>query len=192
MKNSKSGLRQLLKTQRRKVSRSEIDSASASIFDNFINFVDWTKVKRIHLYLPIEFNSEVDTWRILKWIWTNLPEIQTSTSIYGESRSMRHVVISPDTTFKTDRLGIPVPETNYGQLSTKYDIIIIPVLGFDKSLNRIGYGQGVYDSFLSQQPESQKIGLAYESSKVSAVPTEPHDVQLNEIITERKLYKASH
>jgi len=67
-------------------------------------------------------------------------------------------------------------------------LIIVPVLGFDEKLNRIGYGRGVYDTFLSKYKKAQKIGLAYEISHIDKVPVESHDIRLHGIMTETKLY----
>jgi len=64
------------------------------------------------------------------------------------------------------------------------------MLGFDKTLNRIGYGGGYYDKFLANQPDAQKIGVCFEQGKVEHIPAEPHDIPLDIIITEEKVYSS--
>ena len=77
--------------------------------------------------------------------------------------------------------GTPPPDT--------FDVVIMPMLGFDpKTLHRIGYGGGYYDRFLATQPEAQKIGVCYDSAQTTDLPSEPHDIQLNQIITEVTVY----
>ena len=186
MKQNKSELRKQLKLARSELSRVDTESKSSKIIERLKKAIDWAKVHSAHVYLPIESNKEVNTWDLLHWIWVQYPALETSTSVYGESRSLRHVVINPKTKFEKDSLGIPIPIADYKLQDTEYDIVIIPVLGFDDELNRIGYGQGVYDSFLAKYPKAQKIGLAYEIARLKNVPTEMHDEPLSMIITEYK------
>jgi len=101
---------------------------------------------------------------------------------------MQHVAINSETEYENDELGIPVPVRNFTQKAGEYDLIIVPTLGFDEQLNRLGYGRGVYDTFLSSQPRAKKIGLAYEQSKLAKIVSEPHDVKLDKVMTEVKLY----
>ncbi len=64
----------------------------------------------------------------------------------------------------------------------KYDLIIVPGLAFDSHRYRLGYGGGYYDNFLVTQPEALKVGIFYPFQQVDQVPTEPHDVCLDELL----------
>lgn len=184
MKQNKAKLRNQLKLARSKLSSADVEIMSSKITEQLKKATDWDKVQSVHMYLPIESNKEVDTWRLLRWIWSQHPALETSTSIYSDSRSMRHVIINENTKFKNDLLGIPMPVAGYELRDMDYDVVIVPVLGFDNRMNRLGYGEGVYDSFLSKYPNAQKIGLAYEISRLESIPTETHDMTLDEIVTE--------
>lgn len=184
----KSELRKQLKEARSRLDEEEVQTKSAAIIDRLKKSLDWTTINHVHLYLPIVDNKEVDTWNLLEWIWSNHPSTTTSTSVYGESIAIQHAIITPDTTFEADNLGIPTPIMSFKAQPLSYDSIIVPVLGFDEKLNRIGYGRGVYDSFLAKQPKAKRVGLAYENCRIDSVPAEPHDVRLNMILTEAKLY----
>lgn len=72
-----------------------------------------------------------------------------------------------------------------------YDVIIVPLVVFDKHCNRIGFGGGWYDRFLKSQPQALKIGFAFESQRASEIPVESHDIQLDMIITESTVYYAN-
>ena len=65
------------------------------------------------------------------------------------------------------------------------DLVITPGVAFDQSLHRLGRGKGFYDRFLSQQAISQayKIGICFPCQLVSKLPTEAHDILMNEVIT---------
>ena len=81
-------------------------------------------------------------------------------------------VIQPDLT-KTQ----PFPER-------EFDVILVPALGFDRDNNRLGLGGGWYDRFVAQQPQAQKIGIAYAWALVEdGIPVEPWDMKLDRVTT---------
>ncbi len=188
MSQNKSELRIQLKLARNELSSAEVEIKSSMITERLKKVIDWDRVQSVHVYLPIENNKEVDTWGLLRWLWANYPSLITSTSVYGDLRSLHHAVISKNTKFENDSMGIPMPIADYELRDIDYDIVIIPVLGFDDRLDRLGYGQGIYDNFLSKYPKAQKVGLAYETSRLKNVPTEKHDISLDVVITEDESY----
>ena len=67
----------------------------------------------------------------------------------------------------------------------------MPLVAFDNDLNRLGYGGGYYDRYLSKNKKIKKIlkiGIAYSFQKVKKIPIDKHDIRLDHIITERKFY----
>lgn len=67
------------------------------------------------------------------------------------------------------------------------DIILAPLVAFDKSLNRIGYGKGYYDRALLRLSKIKKtttIGVAYSFQEYPKIPFDKHDIKLNYILTE--------
>ena len=71
------------------------------------------------------------------------------------------------------------------------DIIFVPMVGFDKNLNRLGYGKGYYDRTISKLRKLKKIfviGLAYDNQMVQNIPTENHDEKMDIILTDKKIY----
>ena len=65
------------------------------------------------------------------------------------------------------------------------DIIMVPLVAFDKSLNRIGYGKGYYDRFL-KNTSAFRLALAFDFQVLEKIPTGNHDVPMNGIITESR------
>lgn len=64
-------------------------------------------------------------------------------------------------------------------------LIVMPGLAFDKQGNRLGYGGGYYDKFLSSNKiDNKKIALAYDFQVLDKVPSEKHDIKIDSIITE--------
>ena len=62
--------------------------------------------------------------------------------------------------------------------------IILPMLGFDRTGGRIGYGAGYYDRFLSKNPGLWKIGIAFGCQEVESLPVDENDIRMDMIITE--------
>lgn len=72
------------------------------------------------------------------------------------------------------------------------DAIILPCLSFDRKGHRLGYGKGFYDRTLSLESykSTLKIGVAYSQQECEELPSEPHDIALDIIITELEIIYA--
>lgn len=68
------------------------------------------------------------------------------------------------------------------------EILFCPLLGFSAEGERLGYGAGHYDKWLAAHPPSMAIGLAWDAQLIDHLPTEPHDVRLDAVITPTRLY----
>lgn len=80
--------------------------------------------------------------------------------------------------------GALIPET--GDWLTP-DILIVPLVGFDAGLNRLGYGGGFYDRTLAGLRASatiRAIGFAYAAQQLDSLPTDPTDQRLDAVVTE--------
>jgi 5-formyltetrahydrofolate cyclo-ligase len=69
-------------------------------------------------------------------------------------------------------------------------ILLIPLLAFDASGQRLGYGKGHYDRVLASLPDALPVGLAYDAQEVGALPCEPHDRPLAIIVTQSRIIRA--
>lgn len=95
-------------------------------------------------------------------------------SLYtGELRRGAYGIYEPDECIKID------PEC--------IDIAIIPGIAFDMDGWRIGFGAGYYDRFLSEFT-GKKIGVCYEFQLYESIPHDTHDIAMDIIVTERKVY----
>ena len=58
-------------------------------------------------------------------------------------------------------------------------MIVVPAVAFDKHGNRLGYGGGNYDRYLTQiSSDCRKIGVAFTGQQVDSIPAESHDIPL--------------
>ena len=89
-----------------------------------------------------------------------------------------------------NKLGIPEPLKSKKIVPT---IILVPLLAFDKYKNRIGYGKGFYDKYLSRFLKVNKkmitVGVAFSFQKYHKLPVNNYDRKLDFIITEKGLIK---
>ena len=88
--------------------------------------------------------------------------------------------------------GAPLYEAGFGTLApselspqVEPDVIIMPLLGFDKRGTRLGYGGGYYDRTLERLSRRPRlVGIAFAAQELDDIPREAHDVPLDIIITE--------
>ena len=66
------------------------------------------------------------------------------------------------------------------------DLLLVPLLAFNRAGDRLGYGGGYYDRWLAAHPLQRAIGLAYAAQEMPDLPIEPHDAPLTGILTERE------
>ena len=92
-------------------------------------------------------------------------------------------VWAPGSAMLRERFGTWRPD---GALAEP-DMLFVPLLAFDRSGHRLGYGGGYYDRTLAALPGRPAIGFGYARQEVERVPVEPHDVGLTAILTEREL-----
>jgi 5-formyltetrahydrofolate cyclo-ligase len=84
--------------------------------------------------------------------------------------------------------GIGTPDARKEEVTP--DLLLCPLLAFDRGGKRLGYGGGYYDITLKQLREKksiQAIGLAYAIQEVEEVPAGPFDQKLDAVITEREV-----
>ena len=106
-------------------------------------------------------------------------------AITGKNKPLSFRLYEKGDPLELNAFGIPEPMPD-AQL-VEPDILLVPLLAFDRQRNRLGYGGGYYDrtiAHLRTHKPVQSIGLAYAFQEVPRVPTGSHDIPLNQIVTE--------
>ena len=163
-------------------------SKSLSVNSNkFLKFLEKNKIKSkvIGGYYP--FNYELDILDILKVLEKknyiiSLPKI-------SRNNKMNFFQWSFKDPLKINKYGIP--ET-ISRKKVYPKVLLIPLLAFDNNLNRLGYGGGYYDRYISKFNYSNKlikIGIGFSFQKVKSLPVNKYDKKLNFIITEKDFIK---
>ena len=156
-------------------------------YKRIINFFKKKNIiaKKIGGYFPINF--EFDDLDLLKKFEKD--NYQISLPVIKKSFQMDFYNWTFFDPLKINNLGIPEPEA---KKLVHPDILFIPMVAFDKNLNRLGYGGGYYDRFiekLSRKKNIIKIGLALSCQKIKKIPINKHDQKLDFIITNEDIIK---
>ena len=93
---------------------------------------------------------------------------------------------TPDAPLRPGRFGTLHPEGP----ELRPHLVFVPLLAWDRRLNRLGYGGGYYDRTLAALPDAVAIGVGFASQEVAAVPAGPYDVPLDGVLTEHGLATA--
>ncbi|HEX5455891.1 MAG TPA: 5-formyltetrahydrofolate cyclo-ligase [Candidatus Saccharimonadales bacterium] len=181
----KRSLRLAMLGAKMRLDKKQVDELSDKAVKRLIEFIDWNNLKTVHTYIPITANNELDSRPLIDYLRKNHPDIEIYLpKLDGFAR------FDPDTKIDENRLGIPEPEGEKLKGHIGFDLIIVPIIGFDRRGYRLGYGAGYYDRFLAEHKCKNIVGLAYSISEISAVPDEPHDKKMQVIVTDKEIIKA--
>ena len=173
---------------RNKVLKLRKSKSKKSININPSNIYSYFKKKNYNLkiiggYYPT--NHEMDDLEILNYFYKkgltiSLPKIKNKNQMefYKWYKSDPLLI---------NKYGIPEPDIR----NLVYpDILFVPLVAFDKKLNRLGYGGGFYDRYIQKISKIKKIvkvGLAFSFQKLKTIPVNKHDKKLDIIITEKDI-----
>lgn len=187
MPTNKKELRLHYKNLRAALSFDEIEEKSLAIANNLIKLSIWGK-SYYHVFLPIEEQKEVNTEYILHLLSGKDKEIVVSKSDF-ETRGMTHFLLTDNTKIKKNEYNIPEPVNGLPVPPETIEVVFVPLLAFDVSGNRVGYGKGFYDNFLSEcKPETIKIGLSFFEAENQIEDVFESDVKLDYCVTPEKVY----
>lgn len=102
--------------------------------------------------------------------------------VLPEPGTMQAVVIHGIDDFAPGRFGIPEP-TTHEVLEQTPDVTIVPGLAFTRTGQRLGQGGGYYDRYLAQHPATHKIGLCFNEQLADELPSDEHDINMDEVVT---------
>ncbi|KGO80331.1 5-formyltetrahydrofolate cyclo-ligase [Flavobacterium cauense R2A-7] len=178
----KNELRLKYKKERKALRFEEIQDLSLTIANNCLSLPIWDK-RYFHLFLPIEAQKEINTEFLLQILAGRDKEILISKSDF-ETRKMTHFLLTDSTRIMNNDYGIPEPVDGIEVPASKIDVIFVPLLAYDKSGHRVGYGKGFYDAFLSQcKTDVIKVGLSYFDPEDAITDVLDTDVQLDFCVT---------
>tara|TARA_B100002051_G_C16729825_1_gene637595 strand:+ start:692 stop:1240 length:549 start_codon:yes stop_codon:yes gene_type:complete len=160
---------------------------SEAFFKPLVSLIKKKRKKSISLYYPS--NYEVDTIKLFG-ILRSKTKLTTSLPIISSQGYMRFSKWGLSEPLKVNSYGFLEPTENMKIVNP--DLIVVPLVAFDKFHNRLGYGKGYYDRFLGKYLKKNKntltIGIAFSFQKYKKIPTSKFDIKLDYILTEKGIF----
>ncbi|HEY3404996.1 MAG TPA: 5-formyltetrahydrofolate cyclo-ligase [Ohtaekwangia sp.] len=159
---TKAELRKIYLEKRLALSDAEYLQLSRQLCDIFFVQVDLTFVKVVHVFIPIEKNREPDTWLIIDRIRREFPHVRLSVPrVNAETKELDNFFFEGLHQLAPNSWGIREPKQGILTPYEKIDMVITPMLVFDRNGQRVGYGKGFYDKLFAKcSPSCKRIGLS--------------------------------
>jgi 5-formyltetrahydrofolate cyclo-ligase len=167
---------------------SERERKSLRIKENLFSLPEFSNAEKILFYVSTK--GEVLTKEMIKDSLSLGKKVVVPISNVKEKNLILSELRDFDKELRPSKFGILEPKKQFFREVSpeEIDLVIVPGIAFDRRGNRIGYGMGFYDNFLSNlKKEIPVIALAYEFQIVSEIPTHKKDVRVQKIITEKKV-----
>lgn len=181
---TKTEIRTLVKSQRKNLIHDFIVRAGKNITDAVLSCEAVKKAKSVMVFLSA-FN-EPRTGEIISFLLNNGTSVTVPIS-NTDNHTIIPVYFNSGSVLTSGAYGIKEPQNAEPANISDIDTAIIPALAFSKTGDRLGFGMGYYDRFLSEFAGT-KIGLCYDFQIYDSLPTDPHDVKMDIIITEKRIY----
>lgn len=144
-------------------------------------FIDQqSDIQHVHIYLSMSPKNEADTFPLINWLLKEKQvSVYSSKTFFKERRLSHHLIRSIDD-FRYDAKGIPEPVQTENVNPEQFDLVLIPLISFDRKGNRIGYGAGLYDRFLNTvRPDCLKVGYCLTPPLDLISDTHEFDIRLD-------------
>ncbi|HYC85318.1 MAG TPA: 5-formyltetrahydrofolate cyclo-ligase [Chryseosolibacter sp.] len=182
---TKEELRKIYLQKRLAMGEAEYLALNKQICENFFALVDLSFAVVFHSFLPIEKTREPNTWLIIERIRREFPHIRISVPrINNETSLLDNFYFEGLHQLQNNTWGIPEPKQGIPTPTEKIDLVLVPLLAFDSTGHRVGYGRGFYDKFLATtRKDCRKIGLSFFPPVESIDNIHPHDLALDMVVT---------
>ena len=158
----------------------KIVSFKYSLLKDSLKKFNLLKNKKIGAYFPI--NYEIDCLEILKQLEKSGYKI--SLPITRKKNKMDFFEWSFKDPLLIGKIGIPEP---CSKKKIYPDVLLVPLVAFNKHKSRLGYGGGYYDRYIQKIKKIKKIltvGMAFSFQEIARLPISEHDKKLDFIFTE--------
>lgn len=173
--------RTAIKEKRYALREGEVQTLSQECVSKVLQFPELLEAKTVCVYMPT--GNEIDTSAIIQYCLENQKRV-AAPRIEGDTMEFYYFQSIVD--LKQGAYDIWEP-TGTERVTDEESVVIMPGVAFDLDCNRIGYGKGYYDKYLSKHPNMKKIALAYEFQIVGKIKREIHDIRPEMIVTERRV-----
>lgn len=181
-----SQLREIIRKRRRQIGLGAQCSAAFRLSKQIISLPEYQDARRIGVYLASD--GEIDCRFIIRDAWRTgkqcyLPVLQTGNP---KAHRMDFVHYPPGSLLGHNRYRILEPIRGAKIATQALDLVLVPLVGFDRQGHRIGMGGGYYDRAFEFTRETHLpllVGVAHNLQEVLSITPEPWDVPLSAVVS---------
>lgn len=173
--------RNTIKEMRLALNKEEVKERSEACVSKVLQFPELIEAQTVCVYMPT--GNEIDTTEIIRYCKENGKRL-AAPRVNGDT--MEFYYFTDETDMEQGAYDIWEP-TGTEAVEDEESLVIMPGVAFDLSCNRIGYGKGYYDRYLSAHPRMKKVALAYDFQIVGRIKREVHDVRPDVVVTESRV-----
>lgn len=187
-------IRKEITLKKNAMTKQEIETLSLSLCDKFCALDEYKKSKCIFAYMS--YNQEVNTNYIIKRAWADGKKVAVPKTLASGNKINKNGKVIPDymefiyidsfDELEEGYVGIPEPCFDEKKVAKEKEVLILmPGLAFDKKCNRIGYGGGFYDKYLSSHNyiKFKKVALCFDFQIYDSIPIDTHDEKMDIVLS---------
>lgn len=195
---AKQSLRKQMRALRRGLSAEQQQHAAHSLAKHLIRLPLFVRSRHLALYLPND--GEIDPGPIASAAWRMGKHCYLPVLHPPSGQKLIFAPYEPDTLLRPNRFGIPEPDIHQVEkvAPEQLDLVLLPLVAFDRKGNRLGMGGGFYDRTFAFKQRHQAwrhkphlIGLAHSCQEADEVARESWDLPLNAIATDQGIITAN-
>ena len=188
LKASKAKLRTDFLKKRVELCEAEHEKLSFDIANMCLKLPIWD-FEYYHLFLPIQSKAEIDTSLIFTMLQGRDKQVIVP-KVRG--KNLEHILLTDSTKIRINSWGIPEPDKGILIKPNQLDVVFTPLLSYDKSGHRVGYGNGFYDDFLANcKSEVIKVGLSFFKSVDQIDGIRSEDISLDYCVNPKEIINFS-
>ncbi|PWT95343.1 MAG: 5-formyltetrahydrofolate cyclo-ligase [Bacteroidetes bacterium] len=145
----------------------------------------------VHVYLPMDHHREPDTFHLVEYLKFRNPGINIVIPKTDFKKNLfENILYTDETELVKNEYNILEPANGERIDADLMDLILVPLLAFDRSGNRVGYGKGFYDRFLSTcRADALKVGISFFEPLDHIDDTDDFDIPLTHCVTPERIYE---
>ncbi len=189
---TKAELRTTFLERRRSLSPDAHSDLSREIANRLFASIDFRSLSTVHCYISLEHFGEVGTDIIFQRAWDRYPQIVTTAPrVNASTDELDSLIYQRDTRMLANSWKIPEPEGSDTVAPQALDLVIVPLLCFDRRGHRVGYGKGFYDRLLQKcRPDCIKAGLSFFPPVDAIDDSHEADIPLDLCITPIETFRS--
>jgi 5-formyltetrahydrofolate cyclo-ligase len=177
-------LRRELRRRRQALSSEQQHAAAAAVARRIEELPDWQSARRVAVYLAAD--GEIDTAPLAALARAREKVLYLPVILPDDSLTFARW--QQDATLRANRYGIPEPpETAESSPAGELDLIVLPLVGWDRRGGRLGMGGGFYDRTLEEVSGTTLLGLGHSCQELESVPVQAWDIRLDFVATDAAL-----